>query len=179
MFTSSCRTAAVLNPQFATCSCHLLKENAAGGGRCGVDQGQCFNSSLGQLSQPKVKETSGQLLRGSFKHVRLYPWRLRMQICRLLCEEGALRFQEDEARGEETTQGNEKKLPQPYRTPQPAGTALGVHSSSSALVLALWSLPSSPNCLPLWSEEKIYSHLSSLLSNFSLLAPATGENQAR
>lgn len=87
VFTSSCRTAAVLNPQFATCSCHLLKENAAGGGRCGVEQGQCFNSSLGQLSQPKVKETSGQLLRGSFKHVGLYPWRLRMQTSRLLCEE--------------------------------------------------------------------------------------------
>lgn len=47
-----------------------------------------------------------------------------MQTSRLLCEERASRFQEDEARGEETTQGNEKKLPQPYWTPQPAGTAL-------------------------------------------------------
>lgn len=60
-----------------------MEENAAGGGRCGVEQGWRFNSSLGQFSQPKVKEMSGQPLGGSCERVRLCPWRLRVQISRL------------------------------------------------------------------------------------------------
>lgn len=59
----------------------------------------------------------------------------------------------------------------------------GSHNLTGPLglqALPLAVLPSSPNCLPFWSKEKIYSHLSSLLlSKFFSCTPTPGPERIK
>jgi hypothetical protein len=153
------RRLAVLNPQFDTCGCHLLKENAAGGGRCGVEQGQCFNSSLGQLSQPKVKKKC--LVSFSEGVLSMYVSIPGGSECRFLDYVGKSTRVEALGPRSEKRHREVKKAPTTSLDPLASRHCLRSFVLLALLwCLALWTLPSSPNCLPFWSKEKIYSHLS-------------------